>query len=205
MSELFGHIKDYLPKFLSPERQAELYKELDRFPENIDQRIYSRCLSVDGELYQGDGIAELPVVNLPAMELKPASCLVISNSCDIAPQNKRNMTPRLCYCPIIKMANLKALVEKTLPLPSANDFIGNVRKQHVNAMIYLPKGCGLEEESVALLDNCLNLAFPEETYKASVKKKLFTLSNYGFYLFLFKLSVHFTRITDGKDRDAVVV
>lgn len=32
------------------------------------------------------------------------------------------------------------------------------------------------------------------------QKKIFTLSNYGFYMFLVKLSIHFTRVREGVDR-----
>lgn len=42
----------------------------------------------------------LLVVNLPQPEIKPAPCIVLSNTCDIDLQNHRNFPSQIVYAPI---------------------------------------------------------------------------------------------------------
>ena len=66
-------------------------------------------------------------------------------------------------------------------------------------MFYLPKGGALEDEYVALLDDLHSI--PAHAFeRVAEKKKLFTLSMVGFYLFLLKLSVHFCRFHENVAR-----
>lgn len=59
-------------------------------------------------------------------------------------------------------------------------------------LFYLPKGGELEEDHVALIHDAHTL--PLSSFQAQQsRRKLFTLSQVGFYIFLFKLSVHFCR------------
>ena len=200
MNDIFGQIKDYLPKYLSPGALAKLFKELEQFPENIDQRIYSRMLSLEPKIYQGDGIADLLVVNLPDTNSRTGKCLVLSNSCDITPNNRHHFEPRLAYCPMIRFSKLQALIEGMGERESQAGMINDIRRQRFTTLFYLPKGVGLDEDYVALLDQCLNCVLSEERYVEYSARKLFTLSDYGFFLFLFKLSIHFMRITENLER-----
>jgi hypothetical protein len=73
-------------------------------------------------------------------------------------------------------------------------------RQEITTFFYLPKGALLPEDHIALLDrinNC-DLRFLSEEFVR--ENRLFSLSNYGLYLFLLKISIHFTRITEGLDR-----
>ena len=74
-----------------------------------------------------------------------------------------------------------------------NDRFQAIREQRVTTMFYLPKGGSLEEEYVALLDDLHTV--PARIFEqVAERKKLFTLSLVGFYLFVLKLSVHFCRL-----------
>lgn len=78
--------------------------------------------------------------------------------------------------------------------------LSDLRKQKITQIFYLPKGGKLFEESFVLFDKINNC---ENTYLNREKlpqQKIFTLSNYGFYLFLIKISIHFSRIREGIDR-----
>ena len=201
MNEIFGQIRDYLPKFLSSAAQAELFRELEQFPDNIDSRIYSQIAKGSGEIYQGDGVCRLPVVNLPSSEMKEASCLILSNSCDISPANDRYLDGRIAYCPIVPLRKLKRLIEQVRPR-GVEDIMTSIRRQRLTTMFYLPVGGGVLEDSVAMFDHPLNCALTPDTYRDFAGRKAYSLSNYGFYLFLFKISVHMTRIADAVDRGA---
>jgi hypothetical protein len=74
-----------------------------------------------------------------------------------------------------------------------------IREQRVSTMFYLPKGGELGEEHVALLDDLHTLPF--QIFEANTeRKKLFTLSMVGFYVFVFKLSFHFCRFHENIER-----
>jgi len=75
-----------------------------------------------------------------------------------------------------------------------------MRKQLISSLSYLPKGSKLPDECVALLDHVNSCDVSVLTQENVVEKRLFSLSNYGFYLFLYKLSIHFTRVREAIDR-----
>ena len=70
-------------------------------------------------------------------------------------------------------------------------------------MFYLPKGANIEEDSIALFDKTLHCKRDDFFILAQEdnRNKLSTFTNYGFYMFLLKLSIHFTRIHEGIDRN----
>jgi hypothetical protein len=64
-------------------------------------------------------------------------------------------------------------------------------------MVYLPADGLLDEDHVALLDDLYSM--PVAVHRQGAEK-LFTLSMAGFYLFVFKLSVHVCRLHEDVDR-----
>jgi len=198
----FEEIKDYLPKYLTPESEKTLFEELKRFPDNIDSRLYTNYLKDENIIFQGDGIEGLLFVNLPDQKIGKVSAMILSNTCDINPENVRLYQPNIIYSPIINLEKYKNnLLQKGLiGSASLSDHITNLRKQLITSILYLPKGGSLAAESMVFLDkiNCCDSAY---LTKHDLKKlTIFTLSNYGLYLFVLKLSIHFTRITERIDR-----
>lgn len=204
MTEWFEDFKIYLPKYLSTGAQTNLFAELGQFPNNIDSRLYTFLLRNETILFQGDGLASLWVADLPNPIIGKARVMVLSNSCDIAPENKRLLGPRLLYCPIISFAKYENLLRAQVHLPTDFDPAGHldaIRKQHNSAMFYLPKNDRLGEEAIALLDRINNCDAQVVDLDELLRNRLFTLSDYGFYLFLYKLSLHLTRIREGVARN----
>lgn len=78
-------IQVYLPKYLSEDNYRNLLRELESFPNNIDQRMYTTSLP-NNVIFQGDGYDSLPFVNLMKLEdgCKYRSGIVLSNTCDMA-------------------------------------------------------------------------------------------------------------------------
>ncbi|QTA79031.1 Uncharacterized protein dnl_12780 [Desulfonema limicola] len=195
-------IKKYLPQYLSPQSEKQLFEELSSFPENIDKRFYTNVLKDEKALFQGDGIEGLLVINLPDTIVSNAPCIIISNTCDISLQNKRAFPSAVCYAPIFNLDKYREglIKNKIKNEESANEHIKAIKMQRITQIFYLPIGAGLKNESLIFLDrvnNCNNKAIDIEDI---AKKKMFTLSNYGAWLFLLKISIHFTRIADGVDR-----
>ncbi len=199
-------IKQYLPKYLSDDSTSFLFKELEQFPDNIDKRLYTLALKDYDVIFQGDGIRGLLVINLPDTTVHKMPVIILSNSCDIALDNKRYLKPNLIYAPIIKLTKYENLLkEKGVGPEILRQHLFSIRNQQITQMFYLPQGSMLEEESIVLLDkinSCDSSIVEREKLK---DMRLFSLSDYGFYLFLFKLSVHFTRVREKIDRREGVV
>ena len=70
--------------------------------------------------------------------------------------------------------------------------IDAIKKQQVTNMFYLP------DDMVVLLDRTMHLDYNK--FSEAMVNKIASLSNYGFYVFLFKLSYHFTRLREGVQR-----
>jgi hypothetical protein len=195
-------IEIFLPKYLSPETQDKLLSDLKQFPANIDQRMYGFYGVEQDVIYQGDGIDDLLIINLPCMRTQEGNGMVLSNTCDIDLANKRNFRSKVVYAPIFKLHKYIDILSKKNVYINTNDLsnhIKDIRDQKITQMFYLPQYRDFEE-SYILLDRIISIA--NDSYDRSTLKnhRLFSLSQYGHYLFLYKLSMHFTRFHEKVDR-----
>ena len=130
--------------------------------------------------------------------------MIISNTCDIDPANRRLM--RMVYAPIWNLQKYERALQKDLVQTgkrnpkSVDSHIKEIQRQRISHIFYLPKGAGIENESIVFLDRLNNAPSDQFELESVPEKRIFTLSDYGYYLFLFKLSVHFTRIREGVSR-----
>jgi len=196
-------IKFYLPKFLTPENQKTLFEELGSFPKNIDSRMYTERLRSEKVVFQGDGIRDLLVLNLPDITAQEAKCMIFSNTCDVDTGNKRGFfTPRIVYAPILSLSKYRSmLVRRRLKSGLAiQEHLRQIRQQKITQAFYLPSHGVLTEDSLVFMDRVCSNSIASIERKDLSKARLFTLSDYGNYLFLIKLSIHFTRMQDGVNR-----
>lgn len=70
-------------------------------------------------------------------------------------------------------------------------------------IFFLPKVFGKLEESIVFLDRINNCSNKTVSRVNIDNQRIFTLNDYGEYLFLLKLSIHFTRMKDKVDRGTV--
>lgn len=194
--------KLFLPKYLSAESEEELYQNLKSYPNNIDKKLYSSFSLDSSILYQGDGISDLLVVSLPENIIKSAPAILLSNTCDVTPQNKRYISTRLIYAPIFSFNKYKDILLQEGLYNSENleNHLRAIKGQKVTQIFYLPKHSKIDESLVFFdrINNCPTDIVKKEEIE---KRRLFSLSNTGFYVFLFKLSIHFTRVREGVDRN----
>lgn len=94
----------------------------------------------------------------------------------------------------------EALIKKNYSLEAAEGHLKDLRSQYVTQALYLPKGGGLDYNAIVFFDRAISIPINEESVDLFCKNRLFTLSDYGLYLFLLKLSIHFTRIQEKIDR-----
>lgn len=198
----FEEIKLYLPKFLSTESDRDLFESIKEFPKSQFKSFYTQKLKNEDIIFQGDGIQNLMVINLPDTKVDIANCIIFSNTCDIDLNNKRNFPSQIVYSPIIELNKYyNLLISKSYKSEEQiKSHIDSIKKQEITQIFYLPESTNIKE-SIVFLDRVCNIS--NETLKRErlSHERLFTLSNYGVYLFILKLSIHFTRIQDKVDRD----
>jgi len=198
----YDKIKLYLPKYLSPDSKEELFSALNAFPESMENIFYSN-LEFDF-LSQGDAIRNLIISDLPNTTFKNGVCIILSNTCDLSKSNDRAYRINIVYSPIVELRNFINFMQSNhIPDTRIEGLVNSIKRQEVTSIMYLPKSSSLEE-SVVFFDR-VNSCDPDSSFFSTIKdKRLFTLSNYGNYLFILKLSIHFTRITEDFDRDDTI-
>lgn len=201
MMEVVDNIKLYLPQYLSDKERSRLREELAQFPmDGTKDTVYTSALQDADYLLQGDGIGMVPYLNFPDLTIKKVPVLLMSNTCDMSTENKRMNDSRIMYSPIIRLDKYVQLLKRNFPEERVANHLKDIRAQYVSQILYLPKGGKLDYEGIVFFDRSISLPLDEKRVKEMCEHKLFTLSNFGFYLYLLKLSIHFTRIQEKIDR-----
>ena len=192
-------LESQIPYYLTRDQKEGLIKALSDFNETPFARGYYTSLYME-ETLQGDGWSGLEVIRFETGDRNQIKGIILSNTCDISPENIREVPPKIVFAPLIKLKKYeKLLLTKGLKKVQINAKLKAIRKQSVTTMFYLPSGGYLDEEYVAILDDLHSI--PSNVFLDNNKRnKLFTLSMFGFYLFLFKLSVHFCRFHENLER-----
>ena len=195
-------IKRYLPQYLSDTDLEQLKKELAKFTEyGTKDTIYTIALNGANYFLQGDGISKMPYLNFPNTDVHPIDAILLSNTCDMSTENKRLNDCRIMYAPIIRYDKYAAMLEKSSILASRLvNHLEDLKAQTGSQILYLPTGGKLDYEGIVFFDRAISLPLTLDFVESKCADKLFTLSNFGLYLFLLKLSIHFTRIQERINR-----
>lgn len=200
------NIKVFLPKYLSDDSEKALVKAIRDFPSCENKSFYTDRLKDQSIIFQGDGIDDFPIFNVPKdlndqIDRKTTSAIILSNTCDLDLQNKRYFASNIVYAPIVLLSRYKEiLISENKSATQINTHFDSIRNQEITQIFFLPSCLSKVEESIVFLDKVFNLpnSFFNRSNIGSLRR--FTLSDFGSYLFLFKLSLHFTRIQDRVDR-----
>ena len=185
-------LKKYLPKYLSEENYNTLLAELKSFPYNIDGRMYTSVLDKN-VIFQGDGLKEMPIIDLANIErgVKKVSCLILSNTCDMDLSNSRMFPASIMYAPIINLTKYISVLQKQgINSNKIENHISNLKQQKITQIIFL----------LDRIHHVDNRFINRDTLE---NQRLFSLSDYGFYMLTFKLSVHFSRIQEKVNRSSI--
>lgn len=199
----FEELSRYLPQYLSAESKKELFQDLKDFPTNISDRKFYTSKPLDPALvYQGDGIKDMMIINLPDQDIRPHTAMILSNTCDMDLNNQRFLENRVVYAPIVRLSNYRKmlLVHHKIDVNQINNHIDDLTKQYISHFFFLPAGLGLPYDGFVMLDRLNNCKRAHIDQEFLDKNRLFILSNYGFYILLLKISIHFTRIREKIDR-----
>lgn len=190
------NLSKFVPYYYTRERTEGILAALRGVPE---PRKYFAKLD-DPEPLQGDGWSGLQVLNFFDGTRDRIKGVVLSNSCDLAVDNSRLIPSQLNFMPLIPFADyLSILARNGINAARIEQHAKDVRAQLINSLFFLPAGMGLQAEHIALMSDVHTIplsAFNSDSNKA----RIFSLSDVGFYLFVFKLSVHFCRMHENIDR-----
>lgn len=197
-------INDYqivLPPYLSEQSTAELLADIEKFPEHYGE-LYTSYLPEPNILYQGDGISGLPMLYADGKctDIKLNASIVLSNTCDMDNRNKRKYSTYILYCPIFKLTKFKEGIESIHGKNSADSLVASIKKQACTSILYLPAWKSGQDDGIVFLDRIYHIHSSMIDLNRLSETRLFSLSNFGFYLLLLKLSVHFCRMQEKVDR-----
>lgn len=192
----FANLAKNLPFYLTQPQKEELAKTLATFP-NIKNYYIG---SFGDEILQGDVWSDLRVVDFESGNKKQVKGILLSNSCDIASENKRAVIPKVVFAPIVPLSRYAEVLRRSgQDERQVEDKLKAFRAQQPTSFFWLPAGGGLEEEHIVSLDDVHSI--PLNHFQASKEKRKFaTLSQVGFYIFLIKLTVHFCRMHEAVPR-----
>lgn len=194
-------IRKYLPQYLSDAELSHLKDELAKFPtDGTKDTVYTIALNGANYLLQGDGISNVTYLNFPKTDIRPVNAILLSNTCDMSTENKRLNPCRIMYAPILNFDKYAENLRKYFSEQRVSNHLKDVKAQQISQMLYLPKGGKMDYDGIVFFDRAISIPLTEDEVRTMCDNKLFTLSNFGLYLFLFKLSVHFTRIQERIDR-----
>lgn len=192
LTSLGNHILPYLSQPL----RAGMLQELKNY-KNLKNFYFTPS---SGDALQGDSWTGLDIFNIATGERKLIRGILLSNTCDISPENSRVTTPNVSFCPLINLSSyIKRLRASGLPEEKIEQKVSSIKSQHVTNIMYFPPGPTLEEEYIVDFANTHSLPLSHFLGKKD-KKRLFALSQIAFYLFILKLSIHFCRLHEGVDR-----
>lgn len=212
---LFGeNFESLLPSYLTDTDKSRLKDGLIQFSVNREVEIskseidYSNFTSKEHSSYfkQSDLIREIryPFLNAEyEYEKKYTDAIILSNTCDISDENPHTLNKKQSVlAPIIKLdlfvEELSANSE--FSDEQINSFQQELKLQRISNLFYVCDNGG--SEFVAMLDKIF--WFPTEELNGFLpdiaENKIFSLSLFGYYLYLLKVSFHFCRFPESLER-----
>lgn len=200
----FDDIKVYLPQYLSKESLDKMFEDIKKFVQTgSNTELYTLKLKKEKQIFQGDALKNMQTITFPESESTLCKAIVLSNSCDINLDNPRPFTSHIIYSPIGRLsAYVELLRSEGINPEKLVNHISDIKNQTITQILYLPEDKeGPEEDCIVFLDKICHCDNSRISRDAIEEDRLFTFNNYGFYLLLLKISIHFTRIREGIDRD----
>ena len=135
--------------------------------------------------------------------------IIISNTCDISFENKRDVNTKQClFAPLIDFNEYLADLEKAgYSKDKIISFSQNVMAQLRTNIFYLPVHFKEGKEYIVLLDNIFWFPTAElNSYIENIdENRITSFTHFGFYLFILKLSYHLCRLPEQCDREVEMV
>jgi hypothetical protein len=195
-------LKLHIPQYLAAADQQRLAKEILAVSRGAAASYYlGREISGhETACLQGDGWRGFQAVEFDSGEKRPVRGIVLSNSCDIDPDNPRDVPTRITFAPIVRLSKYEELLAQAgIDADRITAKVSAIKSQSTTTVFYLPAGGNLDEDHLVRFDDVHSMPTLRHLESAD-RMKLFTLSMTGFYLFVLKLSIHFCRLQEKVNR-----
>ena len=196
------NLRQQIPYYLTAEDRRVLVDELKAISQGeMAEYILSTYNDAFGDdMLQGDGWRRFILFSFDTGERRSVQGLVLSNSCDVDPDNPRDAPARVIFAPLVRLEAYVNLLRQTdIDGTRIEAKVADIRAQKTTNIFYLPAGNFLSEDYVVRFDEVHSM--PSVVHAESGdRQKLFTLSNAGFYMLVLKLSVHFCRLQENINR-----
>ena len=131
--------------------------------------------------------------------------IIVSNTCDISEENNHELNCKQClFAPVIDFNEyLDELAKEGYSQEKIQSFKQVVASQLRTNIFFLPRNHKDDKEYIVLLDNIFWFPTSElNSYLADINaNRIVSLSLYGYYLFILKLSYHLCRLPEQCDRE----
>jgi hypothetical protein len=206
----FGAIAHLFPDYLTKQEKGRLLQALDQFKDatskgNWSSKIYANFYSPINHPYflQGDLVKEIRypyfIKDTKSFERTFTDALILSNTCDLDLSNLRKVNKQVVLAPLLDMDEYLA---ETSSFKDFEKIVVGIKSQTVSNILYLPTNSGNGKEYICHLDKAF--WFPSEeinNYLPDIAQtRIASLDYFGYYLFLVKLSYHFCRLPEEKQR-----
>jgi hypothetical protein len=195
-------LKEQIPHYLSAEDQRLLVTELNAISRGGSAEFVLSAArdQFREQMLQGDGWRGFVLFSFETGERRSVAGLVLSNSCDIDPNNPRDLPTKVTFAPLARLSTfVELLTASGISSDRIASKVDSIKSQRTTNIFYLPAGSFLRHDYVIRFDDALSMpvSFHE---KSSDRGKLFTLNNTGFYMLVLKLSIHFCRLQEKINR-----
>lgn len=191
-----------IPYYLTSEDRQILINELNAISrgETADYFLSQTRDAFKNDMLQGDGWRGFQLFMFDTGKRRSVQGLVISNSCDVDPNNRRDLPKRVIFAPLVKLATYEALLGKrNIKQRKIDEKLAAIRAQKTSSLFFLPSGGPLTDDHIVRLDEAHSM--PVAAHSAAMdREKLFTLNNTGFYMLVLKLLIHFFRLQEKVNR-----
>jgi hypothetical protein len=197
-----------LPNYLVEPEKSRLLNALKQFtPEerggNIDYSNFYRNHQSSFFL-QSDLIKEIRFASWDedtAEYIKSyTDAIIISNTCDLSFENKRDLNVKEClFAPLLDFnLYLEDLRNGGYGEDKIKTFSKNVKAQLYSNIFYLPEYFKEKKEYIVLLDNIFWFPTNElNSYLGEIdENRITSLTHFGYYLFILKISYHLCRLPE---------
>ena len=196
------NLQKQIPFYLAAEDQQALIRELKVIADGgaADYLLGEYRDSFKDVMLQGDGWRGFQLFIFESGMRRSVRGVVLSNSCDVDPENPRDVPARVIFAPLVKLSVYEALLTASrIDATKVQAKLASIRSQKTTNVFFLPASGALTEDYVVRLDEAHSMPVAAHIGDAD-RKKLFTLSNAGFYMLVLKLSVHFCRLQERVNR-----
>jgi hypothetical protein len=202
-----------LPSYFTSIDKSRIRKALEQFFEDKDKLDYTDFFSQEKEtfLMQSDVVHSVVGIDWNDEEGRYKTgytpAILISNSCDVTIENDRTINSKeALFAPIMSVADhLRLWTERGSTPQQLDNFQRTLKRQEYTNLFYLPPNPVNGKDYMVRLDKIHWV--PQTQLKGVIEdlenNRFISLSDWGYYLFLTKITLHVCRVPEEIERRSV--